>query len=226
MFMNRHLSVAIAAALLSATPAEAGIVTITADGIVNNYADGTLKIFGVPANTLFDAPMEEVFTFDLGKGTNQLSGSGWYRTGSGADTLGPVVVTIGGHVQDIDGTRLSNFSAGTDTANTLEAFSSEDTGTLLTDADATVLDGQLMSGGLVHAGTYDLSPGRGYMYLLAETDCGQSVCPLDEFGGMVTKITVAVAPEPSTWAMMIAGFGAIGAMMRRQKHATGRSALA
>jgi hypothetical protein len=37
------------------------------------------------------------------------------------------------------------------------------------------------------------------------------------FGGNVPG---AVVPEPATWAMMIMGFGGVGALMRRRRHAT------
>jgi hypothetical protein len=233
MFMNRHAWAVIAAAMLAApmladTPAGAAIVTVTAEGTVNNYADGSLELFGVPASTLFGAPMEEVFTFDLSKGTIQLTFGGWYRTGSGSDTLGPVVVTIGGHVREIDGSRLSNFVLGTaDTLGFLDVYSSEDTGTLLTAADTSIENTipQLLSiGGKTHSVTVNLAPADdAFMNLLAETDCGLASCRYDEWGGALNSITLAVsAPEPSTWAMMIAGFGAIGTIMRRRQRATRR----
>ena len=38
-------------------------------------------------------------------------------------------------------------------------------------------------------------------------------------GGTTTGGVIAAVPEPQTWAMMIMGFGLIGAAMRRRKHA-------
>lgn len=37
------------------------------------------------------------------------------------------------------------------------------------------------------------------------------------------RVAAAAAPEPSTWAMMIVGFGAAGALLRRQRRATAYS---
>lgn len=34
----------------------------------------------------------------------------------------------------------------------------------------------------------------------------------------ITRAAVAAVPEPGTWAMMLLGFGAIGASMRRRRH--------
>ena len=39
----------------------------------------------------------------------------------------------------------------------------------------------------------------------------------DTLGGYVDSIKLTAVPEPATWAMMIAGFGAVGAMLRRRR---------
>ena len=36
------------------------------------------------------------------------------------------------------------------------------------------------------------------------------------------NFAVAAVPEPATWAMMIMGFGTIGALMRRRQYALAR----
>lgn len=45
----------------------------------------------------------------------------------------------------------------------------------------------------------------------------------DNVGIVIDNVSLAVVPEPSAWALMILGFGAVGAAARRRK---GRSALA
>jgi hypothetical protein len=45
------------------------------------------------------------------------------------------------------------------------------------------------------------------------------------FGGNVAFVSSAV-PEPATWAMMLVGFGAIGASMRRRRRVTAIAQLA
>jgi len=38
------------------------------------------------------------------------------------------------------------------------------------------------------------------------------------------SVAMPAVPEPASWAMMIAGFGLVGAAMRRRRHASGRNA--
>lgn len=44
--------------------------------------------------------------------------------------------------------------------------------------------------------------------------------------GVRIAFTMAAVPEPSTWALMILGFGALGAALRRQRSATPKIAIA
>ena len=47
----------------------------------------------------------------------------------------------------------------------------------------------------------------------------------DNHDDLIFRAVVSSVPEPGTWAMMLLGFGAVGAMMRRKRPAT-RAALA
>lgn len=40
------------------------------------------------------------------------------------------------------------------------------------------------------------------------------------FGPALDGVSVAAVPEPATWAMMIFGFGLVGAAMRRRRSGT------
>lgn len=42
----------------------------------------------------------------------------------------------------------------------------------------------------------------------------------DSLGGYLEDVRLTGVPEPATWAMMLGGFGFVGAMMRRRKLAT------
>lgn len=46
------------------------------------------------------------------------------------------------------------------------------------------------------------------------------------FGMAVDNFSISAVPEPATWGMMIAGFGAAGAAMRRRRRVTLRGAIA
>jgi hypothetical protein len=41
----------------------------------------------------------------------------------------------------------------------------------------------------------------------------------DSLGGYVDNITISTAPEPSSWAMMLVGFGGLGGLLRRRRAA-------
>lgn len=41
--------------------------------------------------------------------------------------------------------------------------------------------------------------------------------PNNAYGPMIDKVSIAAVPEPASWAMLIAGFGMVGASMRRRK---------
>lgn len=76
---------------------------------------------------------------------------------------------------------------------------------------------------------------RGPYYCLNNTDCtspndievfspGPGDLPffrdLETRAGVLVVASAAAVPEPATWAMMIAGFGAVGAAMRRRRSRT------
>jgi hypothetical protein len=42
----------------------------------------------------------------------------------------------------------------------------------------------------------------------------------DSYGGYVDNIRLTAVPEPATWAMMILGFGAMGAVLRKRRRQT------
>lgn len=48
----------------------------------------------------------------------------------------------------------------------------------------------------------------------------------DNIGVILDNVSLAAVPEPSTWAMLILGFGVVGAAARRRRRTAGESALA
>src|SRR5260370_33528374 len=75
--------------------ASARVVTITVSGTVNNFATGSLALFGVAPATLFGSPMTEVYSFDLAKGSIGNSGSNFNISGSGAASPSSALLTLG-----------------------------------------------------------------------------------------------------------------------------------
>jgi hypothetical protein len=96
--------------------------------------------------------------------------------------------------------------------------------------DVYTLDGMLLAQGVME---YDFGPGgvQGFKLLDIDYTASEGVDPTDPTGfvtGLIylngngvtmtqTPLTIEVAgvPEPGAWAMMIVGFGAVGASMRR-----------
>lgn len=78
------------------------------------------------------------------------------------------------------------------------------------------LDGRSYTAGLTPtgrrslAGSYDSGPG---VIWFSATDGPAVTITLTNFVGSVSRISL---PEPSTWAMMLVGFGTVGAAMRRR----------
>jgi hypothetical protein len=62
-----------------------------------------------------------------------------------------------------------------------------------------------------------------YSFTFTTTTGGQLIFtelgPSTQQGNILDDITLANVPEPATWAMMILGFGATGAMIRRRRFA-------
>ena len=58
------------------------------------------------------------------------------------------------------------------------------------------------------------------LFMIPKVGTAADVYALDMLVTQIETANISVAvPEPSTWAMLIAGFGAIGAMMRRRREA-------
>jgi len=225
MGFNHRLAVTMAAGVLlsgAAAAAHAAVTTITVSGTVN-FASGALKLFGVSAFSLLGKPMTEVYTFDLAKGTVSGMDGNLSITGEGADSPGSVVVTIGGHVLSIDGTRLSYLgytAASSPLYDTIDGVAETDNGVLFDYAGIEVEDKVqqiLANGDLVQNGSYTLTAAdNADMYVVGEADCGLSTCKMDQLGGQIDSITFATgAPEPAAWAIMLLGFAGLGAVLRR-----------
>ena len=44
------------------------------------------------------------------------------------------------------------------------------------------------------------------------------------FGPALDNVSVAAVPEPASWALMLVGFGGLGAVLRRQRRAVAATA--
>ena len=121
--------------------------------------------------------------------------------------------TISGNVGTL--ADLSLFSFNTDTSGDLVILAQQGNATTCVGAAAT-LSSRCNPGGLNPAGTLGVALLEGLV--IGDTTQAPVIT-------LVSSVTSAPAlPEPSTWAMMLFGFGAMGGALRRRKRSAARLA--
>lgn len=213
--MNRFLTVAAAAAAIttfSATAADAAvymgfqfndgaIVTVDTDASITSYA-GAFGDFEVNVYSGTDGVFPQL-----------LGTTGHSRNSAGASNAG----------------KLDIYVTVTDLANMPATFFSSFANNVLPDGwtvtTATYVDGNngifdtstlLSSNTFTSIGTYtDFSGGHSDTGLYSLT--ARYTIVATSRGEAQSNIAIAAIPEPGAWALMIMGFGAAGAMIRRRK---------
>jgi hypothetical protein len=193
--MSRGLFVALAASAILAAPAAATITTIDFNGETQNNVASLIY----PGVTI-TSPGGTVFTSTFGTGPNGTRGVLGRADGLfaplRADFTGPVnfvSVDIGDLGGDADNLFLRAFNA----SNVLLGSAA-----------------QLLPGGLSEMRTLSLAVGGiayiefGGVGLNGESNVYSDNLSFGTRGGAV--------PEPASWAMLIAGFGLVGALQRRR----------
>jgi len=239
------LKAVLASAVLFATPSPAHALTVIATGIgvierlapyigepIDEYGR-----FGPRGASLIGQTATITITIDLTAtppiytaSGSQLVSSGDFNKYPGDDPartadIGGGVITINGITQENDGTASSNYTVAA-----------------LGDFGCTYVTKCLGLGASTGPGRYGGSDGLGLSangftagasMSLFDVPTGENVCDRvsscmggfsygqrDDLYGAVRlsslRFSVASVPEPSTWAMMILGFGAIGYAMRRK----------
>jgi hypothetical protein len=198
-------------AVASAAPASATIISFAYDGSITDGVD-TSGLFGTAGADLTGDRVRVVFTFDTGLGergtvtgtTDSLLG-GTSVPGSPASPLVSALVTIDGHSTSIGGDLLASALTEGGVFNASEAI--ED------DAD------------FVQAFVYtkDAPASLDTPFVPHGTGSGSfNIDRIDATSGLSQIASADFAiPEPSTWAMLLTGFGGIGAAMRNGRRPRG-----
>jgi len=227
--MKRIVSAAAAAAALwSSASASAGLLTVTDIGTVVGSYDG-LGLFGTPGANLNDDSYMAVFTFDLSKATGFFNnGSQAYAEGGltfgGSPSFVSEVLTINGVSAPSFGSFASeilayNFGASSGQYQFAEsAYGQFDSPIYYTGKESSADYYFALNGSI----TFDFTmPGKytsanymmyGYFNAYSETvnvDTGSLDGNWTSVDATLSSVTVSV-PEPSTWAMMLAGFVGVG----------------
>ena len=216
--MTTQLATAISAlALLIAAPASATVVIGTGAGAVqpeenllfnNNPANGT-TVAGVTNQTNTSVSIT---------GGETLVGNGGQARLETADGLVNTTFTFNG---------LTGQSLGIDLTNPTLAFSQTEFRIFVGDGTATEATLTFRdTAGTQFQNTFDI-PSNGFFnaqavdgqqidyFSIAANGSFQDVRQV-RIGGVAT---MAVVPEPASWALMILGFGGVGGLMRRQRPA-------
>lgn len=201
------LSVALSAAsllaLCAATPASAAQILLNSSMVIGNVAAQA----AVPGSAL-----------------NQQTGS--VLAGLGAYTpgqVGTITLDLG---QQYDFGRIDFFSSFAGTVKVLggNSVGYNGWGSWTLNSGDTLAGGQLLADAGETLGAQSLNIGSTQMYRYLQIElspfgAGSADPGLDEFR-IFDREVVSAVPEPATWAMLIAGFGMTGSLIRRSRRAS------
>jgi hypothetical protein len=230
------LAVATACAFGLASAAHAKTITATFTGTIY-ITFGDVQGFGLPSNQLIGQAVKAVYTVDDAKGFSAFDApfSSQIFGGPAFGTASPVAaaITVNGVTVEIDGSFSSQaHQFAPPSGQSSVSYISQDR-TLLTSGfyDVFSTDGAFSStDGFVKSYDYHVAPGVVPLPdisvgLFGENlfDQSNNLVSFAQFAWSPTSLTITAqgVPEPSTWALMLAGFGMAGAALRRRTQATG-----
>lgn len=161
-----------------------------------------------PAQAGLDVSSELVMISDLGGGNFSFSQGGWFEGATVTGTFSGIDANFDGQLDSFDD-EVSDFTMSFSGNSRMIAFSFDFSNLFGVVYD---LDGGPLgdSCGLNCEG---IGGANDFIVYLAGPG------PLDVCGeGFECAVVASVVPEPSNWAMLIAGFGLTGAAMRRRRY--------
>lgn len=215
MISRLGAALGVAIALVGAGSASATVYTITFNGTVFNAVGSA---FGLSADELNGAQFTSIFNVDTSYGTTATYNDGVELSssviGHGVDApIRSAYLTINNITFEFGGTENSGVTSRNDpglgpTYSALGYFAAPALGTgLSSHVSSWVNDYTDGDYAALPIGRSVPSPEGGGIYVINYATQGQL---------NVTSFSVAV-PEPGTWALMIMGFGGIGATLRRRR---------
>ena len=219
---------AAAAALLTALPAAAIVKVATYTGTIGSGTDAS-GLFTAPGTDLAGYSYVARYTYDRALGAYQVTDGATYDFSFGGTVYGPGVssptisaaITINGVTKSIAGTFYGNAQTSNYNAVVHEGDYYFDDGVTTrlsyifnTDTLNAAASLDQNWGPVAQSGT-----GGGFMYVSVYEYATGSLLEY-AFASLNADGTYSVGnavPEPSTWALMIAGFGLVGTAVRRRK---------
>lgn len=206
--------------------ADATVITITETGTIvgddNTYGTGTE--FGAVAADLIGLQFSVTYQFDtdLGDVMSDAYGSYFYGPGTASITINGITQTVSGD-PDYSTTQRSNLDPSWGAPYPAQYFSVVQTQQIGGDfvEDYLTPSTPFASTDLTAPYYHQVGGADLYQYVfgqIGDTHFHGSIETLSANGG------VAPVPEPASWALMLAGFGAIGAAMRSRRRVAVRFA--
>jgi hypothetical protein len=243
MFRTVAYSMALATAMGTPSIAQAAVTfafsgnTATsgsdANSVIFTGSDGTTKVrasaWSISGNTVFDSYLG-VYANGLGATSGDENGSNNTHTIDNQNRLDFILLQfntavklesadfstypVGGNTRDSDATIAFGTTAANWTAQ--PALNNANVSTL-----NSLFSGSYTSLGNAAGGTRNINSGfSGNLWLVGAVFVNDDRA-IDAFKFGTLKVTpTGAVPEPATWAMMIGGFGAIGAAMRMRRRTT------
>ena len=218
-----------------ATASQAAIVTITYTGTVLSGGSDMTGLFGAPGADLTGDSYTAVYVFDTTLGGNTVSSptENYSYGGSGSNDASPSLgsfIAINGHTETVSGQYFGQIEGVNVGSYSEQLHSTEDYSNVVGISASQYLLNGISNGTASLPATIDQpfeylrQPSDGtsslYFNLVYNSDTGTySVDTVEELSP--TSITEMVAgvsgvPEPSTWAMMLLGFGGLGFLAWRR----------
>jgi len=216
-----------AALAACASGASATVLDVTYSGMVAAGSNDALGLFG--GGSLAGDPFSVTYAFDTTKGSLVVVGTGYQLSGGSflggpTPSAGPATVTIDGHAYTVSGGGVDDLLAVDRSGMTTLMESYIPSGAHLT--TQYILDNTIAGYTLPFAPSANMSmpfsaTGNSHVAYFAVFAPGGTVAEqvlFDSKSPTQVDVTVpgAAAPEPSAWAMLMLGLGAIGAVLRRR----------
>jgi hypothetical protein len=217
--------VAAATVLAIAGSASAASMVLTLDGTVNGTGYDNLGLFGTTSGTFY-GDIKLQFYYDPERGERSVvSGAGFedIRGGPGyiPDTyVSPITkMTITANGQEASFSGFHNVRIATYAGNYLLVDAQLDLppgGTFRPYALVSLWGGPLPSS-LTDAYSAVVACTACAEFVIAEPVPGSTRSKVSIAQINLSRVSIAAAPEPATWALMIGGFGMAGAALRRRR---------